>query len=79
MIEPVLIDQIKEKFGTLRFYYLGGDDVIGGMVRMGESMSEVTCEECGNVGKRRSGSWIKTLCDQHHVKRGLGASDEFMA
>lgn len=78
-VPEVSIDQIKEKFGTLRFYYQGGDEVISGIVMMGESMSEVTCEECGNVGQVRSGSWIRTLCDQHHVKRSLGASDEFMA
>jgi hypothetical protein len=41
----VVAVQVKEKFGTLRFYYDGGDDTIGGMVRMAESMSAVTCEE----------------------------------
>jgi hypothetical protein len=61
----VVADQVKEKFGTLRFYYSGGDDVIDGMVRMAESMSAVTCEQCGCPGKQRSGGWIRTLCDEH--------------
>ena len=39
-IPQVTLDQIKEKFGTLRFYYTGGDDIIDGMVRMAESMKE---------------------------------------
>lgn len=65
VVEQVVAVQIKEKFGTLRFYYDGGDDTIGGMVRMAESMSAVTCEECGSPGHQRSGGWIRTLCDKH--------------
>ena len=64
-IPQVTLDQVKEKFGTLRFYYTGGDDVIDGMVRMAESMSSVTCETCGNPGQQRGGGWIRTLCDYH--------------
>jgi hypothetical protein len=61
-IPQVTLDQVKEKFGTLRFYYSGGDDVIDGMVRMAESMTGVTCESCGNVGERRGGGWVHTYC-----------------
>jgi hypothetical protein len=64
-VPQVTVDQVKEKFGTLRFYYSGGDDVIDGMVRMAEAMSAVTCEKCGNVGRRRGAGWISTLCDEH--------------
>jgi len=61
----VVVDQVKEKFGTLRFYYHGGDDFVDGVVRMAEAMTAVTCETCGDVGKCRSGGWIRTLCDKH--------------
>ena len=61
----VTLDQVKEKFGTLRFYYTGGDDEISGMVRMAESMSGVMCEECGAQAERRDGGWVRTLCDHH--------------
>jgi hypothetical protein len=64
-IPQVTLDQVKEKFGTLRFYYTGGDDIIDGMVRMAESMSGVTCEECGAPGEQTSGGWIKTVCAAH--------------
>lgn len=64
-VPQVVAVQVKEKFGTLRFYYDGGDDTISGMVRMAESMSAVTCEECGSLGHQRSGGWIRTLCDKH--------------
>lgn len=59
------VEQIKEKFGGLRFYYQGGDDEISGMVRMAESWANHACETCGNKGERRSGGWIRTLCDFH--------------
>lgn len=61
----VVASQVKEKFGTLRFYYYGGDKTVDGIVRMAESMSAVMCETCGAPGKTRSGGWIQTLCDEH--------------
>jgi ribosomal protein S27E len=61
----VVAEQVKEKFGTLRFYYQGGDDTVDGMVQMAEAMTEVTCEKCGSPATRRSGGWIRTLCDIH--------------
>ena len=69
LVAQVTLDQVKEKFGTLRFYYTGGDDVIDGMVRMAEAMSGVTCESCGNVGERRGGGWIHTYCEPCEEKR----------
>lgn len=64
-IPQVVAVQVKEKFGELRFYYDGGDGYIGGMVSMAESMSLVTCETCGNVGKRINASWMYTACEAH--------------
>lgn len=68
-IAQVVVEQIKEKFGGLRFYYQGGDDTIDGMVRMAESWAGHSCEECGKPGKSRSGGWIRTLCDEHEAER----------
>jgi hypothetical protein len=68
-IAQVEVNQIKEKFGGLRFYYSGGDDEISGMVRMAEAWADVACEECGAAGKRRSGGWIRTLCNHHEAER----------
>ena len=61
-IPQVTLDQVKEKFGTLRFYYSGGDDYIDGMVSLAESLTGVTCESCGNPGERRGGGWVHTYC-----------------
>ena len=69
VVPQVVVGQIKEKFGGLRFYYDGGDDQIYGMVRMAEAWAGNTCEECGAPGKSRDGGWIKTLCDHHEQER----------
>lgn len=68
IIPQVTVEQIKEKFGGLRFYYQGGDDYIYGLVSMAESWAGIACEECGGIGERRSGGWIRTLCDKHEAE-----------
>jgi len=68
-IPQVTLDQVKEKFGTLRFYYSGGDDYISGMVTLAEAMSGTTCEGCGNPGERRGGGWVHTYCEPCETKR----------
>jgi hypothetical protein len=81
-VDWVHIEQIKEKFGGLRFYYYGGDDHISGMVRMAEIWAGRTCEKCGDKGERRSGGWIRTLCDVHEQEyqdRNKKMSDEYYA
>jgi len=62
-IQQVEAAQIKEKFGGLRFYYIGGDDHIDGMIRLAEGLSFRTCEECGSPGTQNEGPWIRTFCD----------------
>jgi len=69
VVPQVVVEQIKEKFGGLRFYYQGGDDNVHGMVRMAESWAATCCEECGAPGIRRGGGWIRTLCDKHEEER----------
>lgn len=74
----MVVDQVKEKFGGLRFYYhfeSNPDAVdvdqeytkeickeIQGAVDFAESLSFKICEECGNPGKVRGGGWVRTLC-----------------
>jgi hypothetical protein len=69
VVPQVVVEQIKEKFGGLRFYYQGGDEQVHGMVRMAEAWADVACEECGGIGKRRGGGWVRTLCDVHETER----------
>jgi hypothetical protein len=67
--DDLYVDQIKEKFGRLRFYLSREDDVIHGMITLAEYMSGHTCEMCGERGQLRTGSWLVTLCDMHHQAR----------
>jgi hypothetical protein len=39
------------------------------MVTIAEAWAEQSCETCGAPGKRRSGGWIRTLCDKHEEER----------
>jgi len=62
---PVKFDQIKEKYGTLRVYFSGGDEYVEGLVSMAEAISGKICEVCGNKGEPNKGGWITTLCESH--------------
>jgi len=75
MKSPVAV-QVKEKYGTLRFYYDGGDRFIDGLEFMAESMSAVTCEVCGNPGKLVGGGWVRTLCKTHAEEQNYNWNGE---
>ena len=64
--QEVTADQVKEKYGGLRFYYSGGDRYIDGLVSMAETMSEYTCESCGDTStaKIRGTHWLCCSCDK---------------
>lgn len=63
--EGFAIVQVKEKFGTLRFYVHGGDDVINELISFTEDLSYKTCEYCGsNQNIMKSKGWMITAC-QH--------------
>lgn len=61
--------QIKEKFGSLRFYYEGNNEAFDNFIHAAEIQAEQTCEWCGAPGRRRDYNdgfnWLKTLCDTH--------------
>jgi len=60
----VKIEQIKSKFGGLRFYFAGGDDKVRGMVRFAEHLCSKTCELTGVSGRSvKIRNWIWTLCE----------------
>jgi hypothetical protein len=63
-ISQVIAVQVKEKYGTLRFYYSGGDETVGGMVWFAEHLSGRICESCGSAKDvaKTQGGWIQTLC-----------------
>lgn len=69
-VPDVTVIEVKEKFGELRFSVKGADDRIRGMINMANSMSSVTCEECGKPGQVSStnSGWIRVLCNEHNPK-----------
>ena len=65
------VHQVKEKYGTLRFYTGGATDKMYEIIREYERLSAVTCEVCGEVGQIRPGGWVATLCDTHYEQRSV--------
>lgn len=61
--------QVKEKFGTMRFYLSHGTDEMHKIVEEAEQKSEEICEECGKSGSLRRDGWWITACDDCHKER----------
>jgi len=59
--------QIKDKFGSLRYYASASkpelSDLLGARIDRAEWLSVVTCENCGKAGQLRDLSWMRVLCD----------------
>lgn len=68
--ETVQASQIKEKFGSLRFYYYGGDDFASGAIEAAEMASIRTCEVSGAPGRLTSGGWVSTLSPEQAKLHG---------
>lgn len=77
--ELPMIQQIKEKFGTLRFYYntLNSqypkivEKSISALVRQAESKSTNVCEICGKYGETRTNGIVFTSCDEHKLENSM--------
>lgn len=67
---PLTALQVKEKYGTLRFYLGACSDEALALVDLAEAMSARICESCGNRGRTRGTTWLKTLCDPCAQEQG---------
>jgi len=56
--------QVKEKYGTLRFYMSCETDKIMELIYRAEALSSQTCEGCGEFGKIRGANWYEVRCDE---------------
>lgn len=72
MKEPQIVAfQIKEKFGTLRFYCSPTTRTQASIINFAQVISGKTCEFCSmGDAKIREGRYIRTLCDKCHEKKG---------
>ena len=62
---PISVAQVKEKYGTLRFYMYGTTDSIEQVIDKAELKSAITCEECGKPGSMRERHhWYSVRCDE---------------
>lgn len=56
--------QVKEKFGTLRFYVQTSNDIIQAAIREAERKSAITCKHCGKPGRLfNEFGWLGTMCE----------------
>lgn len=64
--------QIKEKFGTLRFYCVGGDDFTNAIIGRAEEASAHTCEITGLPGSlhTKNSMWLKTINPEYAKEHG---------
>ena len=82
------IHQVKEKYGTLRYYYgfphdpdkekvnpmIG--DIMDDIITAAEQISTYTCETCGGRGRTRMHNyWYKTLCKYCANEQGYPLED----
>lgn len=79
----VLADQIKEKYGGLRFYVsvYGAntieDNIVDDIISEAERKAANTCEATGENGSLcKRGGWYRTLCYEQARKEGYEACNE---
>jgi hypothetical protein len=64
--DEVVAEQVKEKFGGLRFYInpvqKEHEKEIYELIAKAEELSINTCETCGEPGEQRGKGWVRTLC-----------------
>ena len=70
----IIVVQIKEKFGGLRFYtdYINED--VDDKINEVENRSFKICEDCGNPASEnmlKYGGWYLALCDEDWTKRAI--------
>lgn len=61
--------QVKQKFGSLRFYVHSATPAQHAYIAFAEAMSARTCEVCGLPGELSKGRWIRTRCQRHQDER----------
>lgn len=88
-IHQVEAVQVKEKLGTLRFYFNGGclvnqadptmtkdNGVIEGIVSHASFLSSRYCECCGSRGRVRGHGWVRCLCNDCAKEQNYPTDEE---
>ena len=61
----IVASQVKEKYGTLRFYTEQSDARQEGQIAFAEYLSGTICDVCGNPGSTNEDGWLQTRCPAH--------------
>lgn len=72
------VHQVKEKFGSLRFYTGATSEEMDLRIRVAERQSALTCEECGEAGSIRYTGWYLCLCEEHIEQRLVTLFTDFI-
>lgn len=59
-----IVNQVKEKFGTLRFCVDNVTEEQDKIIEKYEDKSHIICESCGKIGYIRKGGWLQILCNE---------------
>jgi hypothetical protein len=60
-----IVTQVKEKYGSLRFYMNSVNDEISSVIEVAEDKSRETCELCGKAGHMVCNNrWYMVRCDE---------------
>jgi hypothetical protein len=71
------LDQVKEKYGGLRFYFINdckgevAQLIAEDLVHYAENKSCEICDTCGKWGKLRGKGWIYAACKEHSKPEDL--------
>lgn len=63
--DDIVALQVKEKYGTLRFYISYYTEELDEIIQHAEKRSACTCETCGKPGKLYGAFWLYTACEEH--------------
>lgn len=67
--KDVMVTQVKEKYGTLRFYVASAPEWYFDLIDCYEDMSGRICETCGAPGRTREyNGWLLTSCSECNDK-----------
>lgn len=67
MQDQIFAEQIKEKFGALRYYVSEMVPYIEGAITLAEDLSNNICQVCGAPGGHKQiRMWFHTLCEEHY-------------
>jgi len=67
--DDLVVTQVKEKFGGLRFYVSAATDTVHNLIDAAEDKSRTLCEVCGGAGDIGGSSWTQVRCEKHKAKR----------